>query len=438
MQTTKKTSCLNFEAGEPINQALQDFPQRKKPKKFLWPFIRLVRTMKSKKKIRIPNFFFSIREKNKKNNFSLYSSNQESPQMFKPRSFATAECLEFRKENDLDYGKFYLSGLKKGQGLTVANSIRRILLYDLQGIGITHVKVSAKNSTKVYHEFATIPGIRESILDLLMNLRLVVWGLKSESKKTISPPADRNASISKYYKGELFLQNILESSSSFSTTLKTEPQSEKNESRSEKNREKTLKSSLEPEVGVTLSLVDQNENKKQTQEIQKTFILRAKHLNIPQNSGLFIVNPEQYLATIVFSLKQDISLSNKAHASRSSAEPLFPTEALNQLNELNSIKIEYVISNLVNKVLTPSEGSSPQADFLLTDGNFFPIKKVNYSIQENQQGERSLRHQESLTDENVFLEIWTNGSFHPKEALSQALDYFLILFQELKTSLVSF
>lgn len=382
--------------------------------------------MKAKNNFRTANSFFPLREKNKINNFRLYSSNLESSQSFKPRSFATAECLEFRKENNLDYGKFYLSGLKKGQGLTVANSIRRILLYDLQGIGITHVKVSAKNSSKVYHEFATIPGIRESILDFLMNLRLVVWGLKAENTKTIP---SRKASISKYYKGELFLQNLFESDFS---------QNEKNESKSEQNR-----------------------------ETQKTFILRAKHLNIPQNSSLFIVNPEQYLATIVF---KDIAILSKADRTGSSEAPLFSTEEFNQLNELNSIKIEYVITNLVNKLLTPSEEASQKnlplfpvvldqigensarvqetekmksksedfSDFLLTDGNFFPIKKVNYSIQEDQQGERSLRHQENLTDENVFLEIWTNGSFHPKDALSQALDYFLILFQELKTSLVSF
>ena len=379
---------------------------------------------------------------NKRNNLRLHSSNQENPQTFKPRSFATAECLEFRKENNLDYGKFYLSGLKKGQGLTVANSIRRILLYDLQGIGITHVKVSAKNSSKVYHEFATIPGIRESILDFLMNLRLVVWGLKPENTKTIP---SRNASISKYYKGELFLHNLFESDLS--------------------QNEKKGKSNLEPEVGLTLG--NQTEAKKQTHETQKIFILRAKHLNIPQNSGLFIVNPEQYLATIVF---KDISKTNKADHSGSSESPGFSNEELNQLNELNSIKIEYVITNLVNKMLTSSEEALQKnfplvpvvsdqigensarvqetekmkskgedfSDFLLTDGNFFPIKKVNYSIQEDQQGERSLRHQENLTDENVFLEIWTNGSFHPKDALSQALDYFLILFQELKTSLVSF
>ena len=429
--------------------------------------------MKAKNNFRTASSFFSLRcliddfsrskkskseaknHLNKRNNFRLHSSNQESSQTFKPRSFATAECLEFRKENNLDYGKFYLSGLKKGQGLTVANSIRRILLYDLQGIGITHVKVSAKNSSKVYHEFATIPGIRESILDFLMNLRLVVWGLKSENTKTIP---SRNASISKYYKGELFLHNLLESDLS---------QNERNESKSEQNREKKGKSSLEPEVGITLSLRNQTEAKKQTHETQKIFILRAKHLNIPQNSGLFIVNPEQYLATIVF---KDISKTNKADHSGSSESPGFSNEELNQLNELNSIKIEYVITNLVNKMLTSSEEALQKnfplvpvvsdqigensarvqetekmkskgedfSDFLLTDGNFFPIKKVNYSIQEDQQGERSLRHQENLTDENVFLEIWTNGSFHPKDALSQALDYFLILFQELKTSLVSF
>lgn len=276
------------------------------------------------------------------------------------RKFALAESLDFRIEKNLHYGKFSFSGLQKGQGLTIANSLRRILLYDIQGIGITHVKFSGKNSEKIYHEFSTIPGIRESILDILMNFRLVVWGLRPNNETKANQKTDFE--YKKEYKAEVFLGNFLNSN-------------------------------------------------------QTSFVLQAKHLEIPKNSGLFIVNPEQYLATIV--------LPNLSSQSTS--------EQKSQIQELQELQLEYIVRNGDEQEL-PKSGSSK---FLATDGNFFPIKKVNYSVQEAPHGEILIGKNEKLTDENVFFEIWTNGSLHPKAALTKSLELFLFLFQELKVSLQS-
>ena len=276
------------------------------------------------------------------------------------KKLALAESLDFRVEKNFHYGKFSFSGLQKGQGLTIANSLRRILLYDIQGIGITHVQFSGKNSQKIYHEFSTIPGIRESILDILMNLRLVVWGIRSNNET--KPNQKTDFEYKKEYKAQVFLQNFL--------------------------------------------------NSKET-----SFILQAKHLEIPKNSGLFIVNPEQYLATIVL----------PSRSNQSSPEQYM------QIQELQELQFEYIVKNGDQQEL-PETGSSK---FLPTDGNFFPIKKVNYSVQEALHGETLIGNNEKLTDENVFFEIWTNGSLHPKAALTKSLESFLFLFQELKVSLQS-
>lgn len=338
-----------------------------------------------------PTYLLSmkLKKEKKRNCFQTRSIKNENLNI---QSFATAECLEFRKEDNLHYGKFYLSGLRKGQGLTVANSIRRILLYDLQGIGITQAKISScsKNTSKVYHEFSTISGIRESILDILMNLRLVVWGYKSAETLPINDTVLESVSLEeqrkKQYKGELFLKNILQNSFVSSEQI----------------------FSGGPE----------------------SFILQAKHLNIPKDSGLFIVNPDQYLATLVF--REILPLSTEK-GSLKKDEIRF----LNELEELNSIQIEYIVTDFSSQnQAQPPEFGFP--DFLSTEGNFFPIKKVNYSIIEAPQSESSRSYHEFLAlapDENIFLEIWTNGSLHPKEALNQALDYFLILFNELRNSL---
>jgi DNA-directed RNA polymerase subunit alpha len=274
------------------------------------------------------------------------------------RKFALAESLDFRVEKNLHYGKFSFSGLQKGQGLTIANALRRILLYDIQGIGITHVQFSRKNSEKIYHEFSTIPGIRESILDILMNLRLVVWGIRSNTETNTTQKTDFE--YKKEHKAQVFLGNFLDAN-------------------------------------------------------QTTFVLQAKHLEIPKNTGLFIVNPEQYLATIVLP-----SLSSQSTA-----------EQKIQIQELQEIAFEYIVRNGDEQEFPESASSK----FLATDGNFLPIKKVNYSVQEALHGETLIGNNEKLTDENVFFEIWTNGSLHPKAALTKSLESFLFLFQELKISL---
>jgi DNA-directed RNA polymerase subunit alpha len=73
--------------------------------------------------------------------------------------------------NDTDkYGKFSILPLNKGQGITIGNSLRRILLSDLPGIAITAVKI-----TGVSHEFSTIPGIREDVLEILLNLKQIIF-----------------------------------------------------------------------------------------------------------------------------------------------------------------------------------------------------------------------------------------------------------------------
>ena len=76
------------------------------------------------------------------------------------------------------YGRFIIGPLEMGQGITVGNSLRRVLLGDLEGIAITAVKIVG-----VSHEFATIPGIRESVLDILLNLKQIVLKISSSFER---------------------------------------------------------------------------------------------------------------------------------------------------------------------------------------------------------------------------------------------------------------
>ncbi|MBE9177472.1 DNA-directed RNA polymerase subunit alpha [Oculatella sp. LEGE 06141] len=87
------------------------------------------------------------------------------------------ECIESDIENERSsYSKFVLEPLERGQGTTVGNALRRVLLSNLEGTAITAVRVAG-----VTHEFMTIPGVREDVLDILLNMKEIV--LKSYSSQ---------------------------------------------------------------------------------------------------------------------------------------------------------------------------------------------------------------------------------------------------------------
>jgi len=80
---------------------------------------------------------------------------------------------------DLRYGKFVCEPLERGYGTTLGNSLRRILLSSLTGAAITSVKIDG-----VLHEFSTIPGVREDVTDIILNLKQL--RLKSYSDDPIT------------------------------------------------------------------------------------------------------------------------------------------------------------------------------------------------------------------------------------------------------------
>ncbi|OGP81637.1 MAG: DNA-directed RNA polymerase subunit alpha [Deltaproteobacteria bacterium RBG_13_65_10] len=78
------------------------------------------------------------------------------------------------------YGKFTCEPLERGFGLTMGNSLRRVLLSSLQGAAITSVKI--KN---VLHEFSTVPGVKEEVTDIVLNLKSTRIKMHIEGPKTV-------------------------------------------------------------------------------------------------------------------------------------------------------------------------------------------------------------------------------------------------------------
>ena len=94
--------------------------------------------------------------------------------------------LEVEKETLTPiYGKFTAEPFERGFGITIGNSLRRILLSSLQGAAITSVKIDG-----VLHEFSTIPGTKEDMTEIILNLKEVRLKLHTEGPKTIRVKAE--------------------------------------------------------------------------------------------------------------------------------------------------------------------------------------------------------------------------------------------------------
>src|SRR5881398_2811922 len=78
------------------------------------------------------------------------------------------------------YGKFSVEPFERGFGITVGNSLRRILLSSLEGSAVTKVKIQG-----VQHEISTIPGIVEDVTDIILNIKSLVVKNMSDQSRTI-------------------------------------------------------------------------------------------------------------------------------------------------------------------------------------------------------------------------------------------------------------
>nr|YP_010851280.1 RNA polymerase a-subunit [Aphanocladia delicatula]WGH14135.1 RNA polymerase a-subunit [Aphanocladia delicatula] len=217
------------------------------------------------------------------------------------------ECIESKTKGAREqYGHFVLEPLQKGQGITIGNSLRRTILSDLQGTAIVAVRIAGIN-----HEFSTITGVREDVLEIILNLKQVI--LKSHSP--------------------------------------------------------------EPQIGRL--------------RIQGPAVITTGLFDMP--TEIELIDPKQYIATIC-------------------SNTIFEMEF--KIEQGNGYK-------LVEKGI-----DDRSIDFLQIDAIFMPAKKFNYRIEEKKLNNTTIT-------EKLFLEVWTNGSISPQEAISQGAYKLTSLFHPL-------
>nr|WPV76560.1 RNA polymerase alpha subunit [Naviculales sp.] len=217
------------------------------------------------------------------------------------------KCLKSEKiESGACHGQFVINSLRPGQGITIGNQLRRVLLGDLGGVAISAVRIAG-----VTHEFSTIPGVREDILEILLNLKGIV--LKSKIRHTQF--------------GRL--------------------------------------------------------------KIQGPSVITADLIQLP--SELEIINPNHYIATISTS---------------------------------NLLEIEFKFEYGTGYQLAAQTFSDETDNYLQLDTIFMPVQKVDFKIE-------NVYDTANNISERLFLDIWTNGSILPYDALKSASQVIIDLFTSL-------
>ena len=204
------------------------------------------------------------------------------------------EIAEISEDNR--YGKFICEPLERGYGTTFGNSLRRMLLSSLEGAAITSIRIDG-----VLHEFSTIPGVRDDVTNIVLNLK------------------------------ELCLKMT-------------------------GNEPRIIRIDVEGEKEVTAA-------------------------DIICDADIEILNPDLHIATV---------------------------------NEDGKLKIEMTVER--GRGYVPADMNKKPDDtigVIPIDSIFSPVKRVNYTVQDTRVG--------NVTDyDRLILEVWTDGSLRPEEAVSKA------------------
>ncbi len=98
------------------------------------------------------------------------------------------ECLDLVEDGS--YGKFIIEPLERGYGTTLGNSLRRVLLSSLPGVAVTAIKIAG-----IAHEFSTIPGVKEDVTEIVLNIKKIVAKLHADEPQTVTIEANEEGEV---------------------------------------------------------------------------------------------------------------------------------------------------------------------------------------------------------------------------------------------------
>ena len=357
-------------------------------------------------------------------------------------------CIESRVENSRNfYGRFQLGPFVSGQGLTIANSLRRSLLSEISGLAITAIEIEG-----AAHEYSTVAGIRESVLDILLNVKQIVLtsDFQFQEPQTaflqVQGPGIVRASDIKLpisiqsvdpeqyiatllYDGVLKMKFLICRGKNYLVQTPRGLKIPNSVSDSIQAQVYLTKSSeaVKANSNYNIPLPKESDSSNKSQEKENSVLISKTSDNVLNND---VINDLPNVTTFN-------SQNNSQPYSINSVEGLLN----NNKTDLYSSSISKKNSNIEqtkdkNKVfgygslqreqfMDPKKqrdfseiGEAQNKEFkkisniLPIDAVFMPINRVNFAIETNDLSE--------APKDRVILEIWTNGSIHPKQAINEA------------------
>jgi DNA-directed RNA polymerase subunit alpha len=107
------------------------------------------------------------------------------------KGFQKPKRLEYEAETlTSTYGKFFAEPFERGFGLTIGNSLRRVLLSSIEGAAVTSIRIP-----RVLHEFSTVPGVKEDVTDIILNVKGLRFKMKVNHPKTLYLKASAGGTV---------------------------------------------------------------------------------------------------------------------------------------------------------------------------------------------------------------------------------------------------
>lgn len=226
--------------------------------------------------------------------------------------------------DDEHYGKFVCEPLGRGYGITLGNSLRRMLLSSLEGAAVTSIRIDG-----VLHEFSTIPGVREDVTNIVLNIKQLCLKIDEEKDQMYQPFAQVTSTPPKTY---------------------------------------TLRIDVDVE----------EEIKEGIHSGGRREVIAA---DIDCDPSIEILNPDLHIAW---------------------------------LNETGKLRME--MTARTGRGYDQAEKNKNPDDVIGTipiDSIFSPVLRVNYNVEDTRVGNE-------MDFDKLTLEVWTNGTLRPEEAISKA------------------
>ena len=351
-------------------------------------------------------------------------------------------CVDSRVENNKNiYGRFVLAPFLPGHAVTLANGLRRCLLSEVYGVAITAIEING-----IKHEYSTITGIRETVLEILLNVREVVLTSEFQFQRPqiaflqVQGPGIVRASDIKLpisiqnvrpeqhiatllYDGVLNMKFMICCGKNFLVQtprgLKT-PKVLKETLTKKRDKFKTTIQTKKREIAYTkfsTYLKQQKDLDEKLLERPKAFYKGASQAIFEFVSTSLSIKKKRTLnKELIIKKKINKYKERKKKSGYLNSFPVLNKKSINTYRDYLIMFCKRKKKDLVFTEYLLKLREKKWKSYLPIDAVFAPVSRVNFAIENNDLS--------NAPKERINLEVWTNGSIHPIQAIIEAAKAF--------------